>query len=124
MLIFSLTDNAIKNLYAKIAKLETFGMKITVTRSNCQSYIGLSGIVCRDCENVFKIINPQNRIISNFNLNHFEKILIIAIPKVGSIFTLTIKEFDINLVGDYILGRTQKRLKRKLKPPNYFAKIK
>lgn len=44
-------------------------LSLIVARSKCPTYIGVSGIVAQETENVFKIITPNNALRGTFNLS-------------------------------------------------------
>ncbi|KAF9908663.1 RNase P/RNase MRP complex subunit [Linnemannia zychae] len=85
----------------KLLKADFHGAIITVARSKCPSYIGVSGIVAQETENVFKIITPTNALR--------------VVPKVNSVFTIHIKNSLFTLHGNQFRYRASQRSSKKFK---------
>ncbi|KAF9089323.1 RNase P/RNase MRP complex subunit [Mortierella sp. GBA35] len=85
----------------KLLKADFHGAIITVARSKCPSYIGTTGIVAQETENVFKIITPTNALR--------------VIPKVNSVFTIHIKNSVFTLHGNQFRYRAAQRSAKKFK---------
>ncbi|KAG0308437.1 RNase P/RNase MRP complex subunit [Dissophora globulifera] len=85
----------------KLLKADFHGAIITVARSKCPTYIGASGIVAQETENVFKIITPSNKLL--------------VIPKVNNVFTLKVRESVFTVHGNQFRYRAAQRSAKKFK---------
>ncbi|KAG0208834.1 RNase P/RNase MRP complex subunit [Mortierella sp. GBA30] len=85
----------------KLLKADFHGAIITVARSKCPTYIGASGIVAQETENVFKIITPSNALR--------------VVPKINSVFTIHIRESVFTLHGNQFRYRASQRSAKKFK---------
>eukprot|EP00118_Oscarella_pearsei_P028397 m.2052 g.2052 ORF g.2052 m.2052 type:complete len:228 (+) comp8219_c0_seq1:49-732(+) len=88
-------------LLPKLFKADYHGCKITVSKSKCPSYIGLTGIIVMETQNTFKIITQENNIK--------------VIPKSGSVFSFRIRSFLFHLYGSQICCRTADRSAKRFK---------
>ncbi|KAF9952120.1 RNase P/RNase MRP complex subunit, partial [Mortierella alpina] len=70
-------------------------------RSKCPTYVGTSGIVAQETENVFKIITPTNALR--------------VIPKINSVFTIHIRNSVFTLHGNQFRYRASQRSAKKFK---------
>ncbi|KAG0273861.1 RNase P/RNase MRP complex subunit, partial [Linnemannia gamsii] len=77
------------------------GAIVTVARSKCPTFIGVSGIVAQETENVFKIITPNNALR--------------VVPKVNSVFTIHIRNSLFTLHGNQFRYRASQRSSKKFK---------
>jgi len=102
-------SNNIYTVYQKLLKLEVFGMIVTISKSKCENYLNKKGIIVYESERIFKLIDQQNKIFT--------------IPKNGSVFSFELHQHRINLIGNYMTGKSSKRSSRKLKPPAKFVLI-
>ncbi|KAG0328735.1 RNase P/RNase MRP complex subunit [Podila humilis] len=85
----------------KLLKADFHGAIITVTRSKCPTYIGATGIVAQETENVFKIITLNNSLR--------------VIPKVNNVFSIAIKNSVFTLHGNQFRYRSSQRSTKKFK---------
>ncbi|KAG0299932.1 RNase P/RNase MRP complex subunit [Linnemannia gamsii] len=85
----------------KLLKADFHGALITVARSKCPTFIGVSGIVAQETENVFKIITPNNALR--------------VVPKVNSVFTIQIRNSLFTLHGNQFRYRASQRSSKKFK---------
>ncbi|KAG0018977.1 RNase P/RNase MRP complex subunit, partial [Entomortierella chlamydospora] len=85
----------------KLLKADFHGALITVSRSKCPTYVGTSGIVAQETENVFKIITPSNALL--------------VIPKVNNVFTLHIRGSVFTVHGNQFRYRAAQRSAKKFK---------
>ncbi|KAF9928193.1 RNase P/RNase MRP complex subunit [Mortierella antarctica] len=85
----------------KLLKADFHGAIITVARSKCPTYVGTSGIVAQETENVFKIITPSNALR--------------VIPKINSVFTIHIRNSVFTLHGNQFRYRASQRSAKKFK---------
>ncbi|KAG0064374.1 RNase P/RNase MRP complex subunit [Linnemannia elongata] len=85
----------------KLLKADFHGAIITVARSKCPTFIGVSGIVAQETENVFKIITPNNALR--------------VVPKVNTVFTIHIRNSLFTLHGNQFRYRASQRSSKKFK---------
>ncbi|KAF9403644.1 RNase P/RNase MRP complex subunit [Podila epigama] len=85
----------------KLLKADLHGAIITVSRSKCPTYIGATGIVVQETENVFKIITPNDSLR--------------VIPKVNNIFSISIRDWVFTLHGNQFRYRASQRSTKKFK---------
>ncbi|KAK3811763.1 MAG: processing of precursor 4, ribonuclease P/MRP subunit [Benniella sp.] len=86
----------------KLLKADFHGAIITVVRSKCPTYVGASGIVAQETENVFKIITPSNALQ--------------VIPKANNVFTVQIRQSVFTVHGNHFRYRASQRSTKKFKP--------
>ncbi|KAI1317448.1 RNase P/RNase MRP complex subunit [Mortierella claussenii] len=85
----------------KLLKADFHGAIITVARSKCPTYIGTSGIVAQETENVFKIITPTNALQ--------------VIPKTNNVFTIRVRDSVFTVHGNQFRYRASQRSSKKFK---------
>ncbi|KAG0046075.1 RNase P/RNase MRP complex subunit [Gryganskiella cystojenkinii] len=85
----------------KLLKADFHGAIVTVVRSKCPSYVGVSGIVAQETENVFKIITVNDSLR--------------VVPKINSIFTLQIRDSIFTVHGNQFRYRASMRSTKKFK---------
>ncbi|ORX89239.1 RNase P/MRP, p29 subunit [Basidiobolus meristosporus CBS 931.73] len=85
----------------KILKADLHGCLITVVKSKCPHYIGVSGILVQEKRNVFNIITSNDRLL--------------VIPKVNSVFTFKIRDSIFTLYGNQLLCKASDRAAKKFK---------
>lgn len=85
----------------KLLKADFHGAIITVVRSKCPTYVGVSGIVAQETENVFKIITPSNALR--------------VIPKANNVFTVHIRNSVFTVHGNQFRYRASQRSAKKFK---------
>ncbi|KAI8594878.1 Rof/RNase P-like protein, partial [Dissophora ornata] len=85
----------------KLLKADFHGALITVARSKCPTYVGSSGIVAQETENVFKIITPSNALK--------------VIPKANNVFTLQVRNSVFTIHGNQFRYRAAQRSSKKFK---------
>ncbi|EDV24638.1 uncharacterized protein TRIADDRAFT_56646 [Trichoplax adhaerens] len=90
-----------KEYTQKLLKADYHGCWITVTRSRCPSYIGISGIVLQETKNALTLIAPSNKVK--------------CIPKTNNIFTFKIGDLVFTLYGNQFRYRSTDRAARKFK---------
>ncbi|KAF9178198.1 RNase P/RNase MRP complex subunit [Haplosporangium sp. Z 767] len=73
----------------------------SVARSKCPTYVGASGIVAQETENVFKIITPSNALR--------------VIPKINNVFTIHIRDSVFTLHGNQFRYKPSQRSAKKFK---------
>ncbi|KAK3746381.1 hypothetical protein QZH41_018206 [Actinostola sp. cb2023] len=94
-------NSNLKEVVPKMLKADYHGCLITVCRSKCPSYIGVTGIVLQETKNVFKIITKDDKIK--------------AIPKGNSVFSFEINGFMFKIFGNHFRFRASERSVRKFK---------
>jgi len=85
----------------KLVKADYHGAIMTVVRSKCHSYIGVTGIMIQETENVFKIITEQNKLK--------------FIPKAASVFSFRVRDEVYTIYGNHIRYRASERAAKKFK---------
>ncbi|CAG8581376.1 26131_t:CDS:10 [Gigaspora rosea] len=85
----------------KLLKADFHGAILTVSRSRCASYIGVTGINIHETENVFKLITKDN--------------VLKVIPKGHSVFTFLLRDHMFTLYGDQFRFRSAARAAKKFK---------
>ncbi|CAG8506229.1 98_t:CDS:2 [Ambispora leptoticha] len=88
-------------LAPKLLKADFHGAKLTVTKSKCPSYIGVSGICIQETENTFILITRKN--------------ICKRIPKAKSIFTFELRDAQFLIHGDQFAYRASARASKKFK---------
>ncbi|CAG8453740.1 13626_t:CDS:2 [Ambispora gerdemannii] len=88
-------------LAPKLLKADFHGAILTVTKSKCPSYIGISGICIQETENTFKLITRKN--------------ICKRIPKAKSIFTFELRGAQFLIHGDQFAYRASARANKKFK---------
>ncbi|XP_033625501.1 ribonuclease P protein subunit p29-like [Asterias rubens] len=87
--------------HTKLLRCDLHGSIITVTKSKCPSYIGQSGIVVQETRNSFKMITKAD--------------CLKIIPKVSTVFTLSVDDIVVNIYGTHLRYRASDRANRKFK---------
>ncbi|CAI2188401.1 1150_t:CDS:2 [Funneliformis geosporum] len=85
----------------KLLRADFHGAILTVSKSKCASYVGVTGIAIQETENMFKII------AKNDNMK--------CIPKGHSIFTFQLRDHIYILYGDQFRYRSATRVTKKFK---------
>ncbi|XP_028596094.2 ribonuclease P protein subunit p29 [Podarcis muralis] len=88
-------------IQAKLLKADLHGALITVTKSKCPSYVGITGIVLQEMKHVFKIITREDKMK--------------VIPKLNNVFSLEIDGFISYIYGSKIQFRASERSAKKFK---------
>ncbi|XP_070574062.1 ribonuclease P protein subunit p29-like [Ptychodera flava] len=88
----------------KLQKADYHGSIITVTKSKCPSYVGISGIVVQETKNVWKIITKENKLKT--------------IPKANTIFCVEIEGIVVTLYGNHLRRKSSERSVKKFKSKN------
>ncbi|KAL1923744.1 uncharacterized protein VTP21DRAFT_8724 [Calcarisporiella thermophila] len=85
----------------KVVKMDFHGACLTVSKSKCPSYLGVSGIVVKETENIFQIITKKNQLKS--------------IPKANNQFTFQVRDSIFTLHGNQFCYRAGDRSAKKFK---------
>ncbi|KAL3860075.1 hypothetical protein ACJMK2_010243 [Sinanodonta woodiana] len=85
----------------RLLKADYHGCYLTVKKSKCPSYVGISGIVLQETRNMFKMITRDNMVKS--------------IPKANSIFTFEIGDYCFTIHGNHFRIATGERSHKKFK---------
>lgn len=97
-----LIQNADKtHLYSKLLKADYHGCIMTVTRSKCPSYIGVSGILLQETRNVMRFMMKNN--------------VLKTIPKFNSVFTFEVDGFTFTIYGNQFRVKSSERAVKKFK---------
>ncbi|XP_064641555.1 ribonuclease P protein subunit p29-like isoform X2 [Lineus longissimus] len=98
---FSHFDFRNPSIQQALLKADYHGCILTVTKSKCDSLVGISGIIIQETKNTFKIITKDDKL----------KVL----PKRNSIFTFLLKDYVFNIHGDNFLSKTSMRARKTFK---------
>ncbi|XP_043101523.1 ribonuclease P protein subunit p29 [Puntigrus tetrazona] len=85
----------------KLLKADFHGAVLTVVRSKCPSYVGLTGILVQELKHVFKIITKEDKLK--------------VIPKRNSVFSVELDDFVTHIYGSKFELRSSERSAKKFK---------
>ncbi|KAM4614062.1 ribonuclease P protein subunit p29 [Discoglossus pictus] len=85
----------------KLLKADLHGAEIMVTKSKCQSFVGLTGIVLQETKYVFKIITKEDKLK--------------VVPKLNCVFSLETDGFISHIYGSKFQMRSSERSAKKFK---------
>ncbi|XP_051755103.1 ribonuclease P protein subunit p29 isoform X2 [Ctenopharyngodon idella] len=85
----------------KLLKADFHGAILTVVRSKCPSYVGLTGILVQEMKHIFKIITKEDKLK--------------VIPKRNSVFSVEIGDFVTHIYGSTFELRSSERSAKKFK---------
>uniref|UniRef100_A0A9L0K4H9 Ribonuclease P protein subunit p29 n=1 Tax=Equus asinus TaxID=9793 RepID=A0A9L0K4H9_EQUAS len=88
-------------IQAKLLKADLHGAIVSVTKSKCPSYVGVTGILLQETKHVFKIITKEDRLK--------------VIPKLNCVFTVEIDGFISYIYGSKFQLRSSERSAKKFK---------
>ncbi|XP_063169023.1 ribonuclease P protein subunit p29 [Candoia aspera] len=88
-------------IQTKLLKADFHGALVTVTKSKCPSYVGITGIILQEMKHVFKIITKEDKLK--------------VIPKRNNIFSIEIDGFVSYIYGSRIQFRASERSAKKFK---------
>ncbi|XP_070809035.1 ribonuclease P protein subunit p29 [Pituophis catenifer annectens] len=88
-------------IQSKLLKADFHGALMTVTKSRCPSYVGITGIVAQETKYVFKIVTKEDRLK--------------VIPKRNNIFSIEMDGFVSYIYGSRIQFRASERSAKKFK---------
>ncbi|XP_034281618.1 ribonuclease P protein subunit p29 [Pantherophis guttatus] len=88
-------------IQTKLLKADFHGALMTVTKSRCPSYVGITGIVAQETKYVFKIVTKEDRLK--------------VIPKRNNIFSIEMDGFVSYIYGSRIQFRASERSAKKFK---------
>lgn len=94
-------DTQPQMIQAKLLKADLHGAIITVTKSKCPSYVGVTGILLQETKHVFKIVTKEDRLK--------------VIPKLNCVFTIEIDGFISYIYGSKFQLRSSERSAKKFK---------
>lgn len=94
-------DTQPQMIQAKLLKADLHGAIISVTKSRCPSYVGVTGILLQETKHVFKIITKED---------HLK-----VIPKLNCVFTIEIDDFISYIYGSKFQLRASERSAKKFK---------
>lgn len=94
-------DTQPQMIQAKLLKADLHGAIISVTKSKCPSYVGVTGILLQETKHVFKIITKED---------HLK-----VIPKQNCVFTVEIDDFISYIYGSKFQLRASERSAKKFK---------
>ncbi|KAL8601082.1 hypothetical protein ACOMHN_040783 [Nucella lapillus] len=90
-----------QNASQKILKAELQGSILTVQRSKCPSYVGLTGIVVQETRHTFVLVTPGDAVKS--------------VPKMNSVFALELSGHVFTIHGNHFKVKAGERSSRKFK---------
>ncbi|XP_075017376.1 ribonuclease P protein subunit p29 isoform X1 [Calonectris borealis] len=85
----------------KLLKADLHGAIVTVTKSKCPSYVGITGIILQEFKHVFKIITKEDKLK--------------VVPKLNNVFSLEIDGFISYIYGSKFQLRASERSAKKFK---------
>ncbi|XP_019361191.1 PREDICTED: ribonuclease P protein subunit p29 [Gavialis gangeticus] len=88
-------------IQTKLLKADLHGAIVTVTKSKCPSYVGVTGIILQEMKHIFKIITKEDKL----------KI----IPKFNNVFSIEIDGFISYIYGSKFQLRASERSAKKFK---------
>ncbi|XP_049642197.1 ribonuclease P protein subunit p29 [Suncus etruscus] len=94
-------DTQPQMVQAKLLKADLHGAIVSVTKSKCPSYVGVTGILLQETKHVFKIITKDD---------HLK-----VIPKLNCVFTVEIDGFLSYIYGSKFQLRSSERSAKKFK---------
>ncbi|XP_073693110.1 ribonuclease P protein subunit p29 [Garra rufa] len=90
-----------QTIQQKLLKADFHGAVLTVVRSKCPSYVGLTGILVQELKHTFKIITKEDKLK--------------VIPKRNSVFSVEIGAFVTHIYGSKFELRSSERSAKKFK---------
>nr|XP_009676631.1 PREDICTED: ribonuclease P protein subunit p29 [Struthio camelus australis]XP_009676632.1 PREDICTED: ribonuclease P protein subunit p29 [Struthio camelus australis] len=88
-------------IQGKLLKADLHGAIVTVTKSKCPSYVGITGIILQEMKHVFKIITKEDKLK--------------VVPKLNNVFSLEIDGFISYIYGSKFQLRASERSAKKFK---------
>ncbi|OXB83993.1 UNVERIFIED_CONTAM: hypothetical protein H355_015504 [Colinus virginianus] len=88
-------------IQSKLLKADLHGAIVTVTKSKCPSYVGITGIILQEFKHVFKIITKDNKLK--------------VVPKINNVFSLETDGFVSYIYGSKFQLRASERSAKKFK---------
>lgn len=88
-------------IQTKLLKADLHGALVTVAKSKCPSYVGITGIILQEMKHVFKIITKEDKLK--------------VIPKLNNVFSVEIGNFVSYIYGSKIQFRASERSAKKFK---------
>ncbi|NWX17089.1 RPP29 protein, partial [Aegotheles bennettii] len=86
---------------AKLLKADLHGAIVTVVKSKCPSYVGITGIILQEFKHVFKIITKEDKLK--------------VVPKLNNVFSLETDGFISYIYGSKFQLRASERSAKKFK---------
>ncbi|KAL6067548.1 hypothetical protein STEG23_026333 [Scotinomys teguina] len=94
-------DTQPQMIQAKLLKADLHGAIISVTKSKCPSYVGITGILLQETKHVFKVITKED---------HLK-----VVPKLNCVFTIEMGDFISYIYGSKFQLRSSERSAKKFK---------
>ncbi|NXX97535.1 RPP29 protein, partial [Centropus bengalensis] len=88
-------------IQSKLLKADLHGAIVTVTKSRCPSYVGITGIILQEFKHIFKIITKEDKLK--------------VVPKQNNVFSLEIDGFISYIYGSKFQLRASERSAKKFK---------
>ncbi|XP_059848924.1 ribonuclease P protein subunit p29 [Hypanus sabinus] len=88
-------------IQTKLMKADFHGAIVTVVKSKCPSFVGITGIILQEMKHIFKIITVENKLK--------------VIPKQNNIFSVEIDGFVSYIYGNMFQLRSSERSVKKFK---------
>lgn len=86
----------------KLLKADYHGALMTVKKSKCPSYVGVTGILLQETKNTMRLITKEN--------------VLKTIPKSSTIFCFELEGFEVTIYGNNFKVKSSERSHRKFKP--------
>ncbi|XP_030059910.1 ribonuclease P protein subunit p29 [Microcaecilia unicolor] len=94
-------DTQPQMIQTKLLKADLHGSLVTVKKSKCPSYVGLSGIIVQETKHIFKIITKDDKLK--------------AVPKCNTVFSVEVDDFISYIYGSRFQLRSSERSAKKFK---------
>ncbi|CAK6436554.1 unnamed protein product [Pipistrellus nathusii] len=94
-------DSQPQAIQAKLLKADLHGAIVSVTKSKCPSYVGVTGILLQETKHVFKVLTEGDRLK--------------VIPKLGCVFSVETDGFVSYIHGSKFQLRSSERSAKKFK---------
>ncbi|XP_059569800.1 ribonuclease P protein subunit p29 [Alligator mississippiensis] len=88
-------------IQTKLLKADLHGAVVTVTKSKCPSYVGVTGIILQEMKHIFKIVTKEDKLK--------------VIPKFNNVFSIEIDGFISYIYGSKFQFRASERSAKKFK---------
>lgn len=103
-----------------LSKCEFIGAEVTVEKSTSTSMVGLSGIIVRETQRLFEIINKKSEYKSNSWCFCCKQTILVCsffaeIPKRSTVLSFTVGPMQCTVIGKHFMTRPAERSVKKIK---------